>query len=414
MPLNTDEQRYQTLDGLRGVAAIAVMFGHFSQQRISILGHPVVPFTQSSLAVDLFFILSGFVLSHAYGARLADGLSFGGLMLRRVVRLYPMFLIGLTLGAAGLVAIAAAGRADLGAGDALASVWTNLFFLPYLAHDHMREATGGLLSSPIFPANPPAWSLFFEMVASAGLFWLIRLRGRGLAILAAVGWIGFVAAGFWIGLDGDKTGFNPSIGWSLDSFLGGFFRVAYGFALGMLIHRWRAPIEQALRPRLPRMLLDPWILYAIALASLVNPFAARGVLTAPTLLVVMPMLVALATMCRPSGRGVTRISLLLGSLSYPLYCLHYPIGRLLGLAWPELAAHNAAFTGVAAAISIGAAYLAARFIDEPAQRAIARMRAARAAGHPSSIDRISGHDPTRSGRAEQPSPRDTMRSRPPS
>ncbi|MDH6269517.1 peptidoglycan/LPS O-acetylase OafA/YrhL [Rhizobium sp. SG_E_25_P2] len=379
MPLNTEEQRYHVLDGLRGVAAIAVMCGHFSQQKISILGHPVVPFTQSSLAVDLFFILSGFVLCHAYGSRLAMGLSFPGLMLRRLVRLYPMFLIGLAFGAAGLLAIVASGRADVGARDALASLWSNLFFLPYLARDQVRDATGGLISSPIFPANPPAWSLFFEMVASAGLFWLIRLRGRTLAMLAAIGWTGFVIAGFWVGLDGHKTGFNPSIGWSLDSFFGGFFRVTYGFALGMLIHRWRAPIAQALCSRLPRWLLNPWVIYAIALAALVNPFAARGVLTAPTLLVVMPMLVALGTMCRPAGAGVTTVSLLLGSLSYPLYCLHYPIGRLLGLAWPELAAHNAAFTGIAAAVSIAAAYLAAKLIDEPAQRAIARLRAARTA-----------------------------------
>ena len=250
-------------------------------------------------------------------------------MLRRLVRLYPMFLIGLAFGAAGLLAIVASGRTDVGARDALASLWSNLFFLPYLARDQVRDATGGLISSPIFPANPPA-GLVFRDGRKRGPVLAYPPEGPNPCNARCDRMDRLCHRGFWVGLDGHKTGFNPSIGWSLDSFFGGFFRVTYGFALGMLIHRWRAPIAQALCSRLPRWLLNPWVIYAIALAALVNPFAARGVLTAPTLLVVMPMLMALGTMCRPAGAGVTTVSLLLGSLSYPLYCLHYPIGRLLG------------------------------------------------------------------------------------
>ena len=80
-------KRYEALNGMRGVAAICVMLMHASEY----LQHDLLP--QASLAVDFFFVLSGFVIAHAYGTR-RHGI-FAEFMSRRMVRLYPLFIFGL-------------------------------------------------------------------------------------------------------------------------------------------------------------------------------------------------------------------------------------------------------------------------------------------------------------------------------
>ena len=80
----TSPDRFVSLDGLRGIAAIAVMLFHVS------LGY----MPGGSLAVDFFFCLSGFVIALAFGKRFANGLSFRAFAKARFARLYPMMFIG--------------------------------------------------------------------------------------------------------------------------------------------------------------------------------------------------------------------------------------------------------------------------------------------------------------------------------
>ena len=80
--------RFLTLDALRGVGAIAVMAGHAG----IVLGAYMPPFMY--LAVDMFFVLSGFVLAHAYDRKFAEGLSVGAFLKARIARLYPIYLSG--------------------------------------------------------------------------------------------------------------------------------------------------------------------------------------------------------------------------------------------------------------------------------------------------------------------------------
>ncbi|TIW52974.1 MAG: acyltransferase, partial [Mesorhizobium sp.] len=82
---------YLNLDALRGVAAISVMLYHFSP---FIADGKVLP--SSYLAVDLFFLLSGFVIAHAYDRKIESGMGFGTF---RLIRLYPLYLAGTLLGA---------------------------------------------------------------------------------------------------------------------------------------------------------------------------------------------------------------------------------------------------------------------------------------------------------------------------
>jgi peptidoglycan/LPS O-acetylase OafA/YrhL len=86
------KSRFGTLDGLRGVAVMVVVLYHAG----IIFGAWISRF--GYLAVDLFFALSGFVLSHAYDNRFVGGMRVAEFLYLRVVRLYPLYFLGLVLG----------------------------------------------------------------------------------------------------------------------------------------------------------------------------------------------------------------------------------------------------------------------------------------------------------------------------
>ncbi len=155
--------QFVTLDALRGVAAIAVMSYHSTP----ILRHQ--PFLRGELAVDFFFMLSGFVLTFAYGNRLDAGWGTGAFLKTRLARLYPLYALGLVLGGSFLLAVAP--RAQRGT-TALAfaaglvvcpSPWTFPGGMPW-----------------IFPLNFPTWSLFYEAVANVVHALFLRRRSAAL------------------------------------------------------------------------------------------------------------------------------------------------------------------------------------------------------------------------------------------
>ncbi|MFX7620634.1 acyltransferase family protein, partial [Acinetobacter baumannii] len=78
----TPQFRYEALDGMRGIAAIGVLIFHLSILGIRVGDH-------GYLAVDFFFILSGFVLSHAYTDRLTT-IQFGSFLRQRIIRIIPL------------------------------------------------------------------------------------------------------------------------------------------------------------------------------------------------------------------------------------------------------------------------------------------------------------------------------------
>lgn len=89
---------YELLDGLRGVAALLVIWYHVFE------GFAASPmdqkFNHGYLAVDFFFILSGFVVGYAYDDRWGRSLTAKGFIKRRLIRLHPMVIAGAVLGTA--------------------------------------------------------------------------------------------------------------------------------------------------------------------------------------------------------------------------------------------------------------------------------------------------------------------------
>lgn len=88
--------RYEILDGLRGVASVIVVLFHLLETYSAGPAYQVI--NHGYLAVDFFFVLSGFVIGYAYDDRW-NRMTTWGFFKRRLVRLHPMVLMGTVLGA---------------------------------------------------------------------------------------------------------------------------------------------------------------------------------------------------------------------------------------------------------------------------------------------------------------------------
>src|SRR5208282_1510836 len=153
------KHRFHVLDGMRGIAAIVVMIYHYYLNlHFRCLKNPF-------LAVDFFFMLSGFVIYHAYGEKLLDGLAAREYLARRISRLYPMMAIGLLLGLPVLYVQTVSTSSDYTRHDLVSSVISNFAMLPYLT---VKKQIVDQVSSRVglFPVDGPLWSISFEMLAS--------------------------------------------------------------------------------------------------------------------------------------------------------------------------------------------------------------------------------------------------------
>lgn len=316
-PRTLPAPRFELLDALRGIAAVAVVLYHVSTR-----AGATMLVTNGYLAVDFFFMLSGFVMAQSYGARLAEGMTFDDFARRRLVRLMPMAVLGAALGAGQLLlrSVAAPDRSDPLVEVAVAGL-LNLLVLPKLWH---ARATGWEL----FPANGPLWSLMAEIVANlvwAGLVigWRARLPRAPRGVPGGA-WLATAAAGLTISATVHGT---LNIGWELPSLDGALWRIAYGFGCGLLVHRWRA--------RLP-VLRRRWGI--VVAGGLVYFLCLPVVAVAWTLVVAllcMPALLALAVAVEDQRVGPA--GAWLGRVSYPLYAVHFPLIALFAGAVKKLA-----------------------------------------------------------------------------
>jgi peptidoglycan/LPS O-acetylase OafA/YrhL len=207
-------QRFAVLDGLRGVAALIVVIYHFQTSipalQFTFGGQPHMLFSLGWLSVDFFFMLSGFVICHTYQSRFERGLGIGEFIVRRLMRLYPMIAIGFVLGFAVLALEYALGQLS----DWPAIAWAsslNTLFVPSFNHINFpsfsETITSTTASGKLFVSDPPAWSLFFELLANIAFAFIFRFRVWQAAALVAVSFVamlGFSVAFpcglWWMGL----------------------------------------------------------------------------------------------------------------------------------------------------------------------------------------------------------------------
>jgi peptidoglycan/LPS O-acetylase OafA/YrhL len=209
-------RHYLALDGLRGVAAIGVVTYH-------ICGYFRLGFAPAHayLAVDFFFMLSGFVIAHAYDRRLASGFGVLGFLAVRLVRLYPLVLLGLAIGTA-LFLMRAVSTHEMRAGSVLLAAATNALLLPSPALTYLRPWA--------FPTDTPLWSLAFELWVNILYAATFKFTPRaGLMAALAVGGVLVVWTSLAFG------GLNVGYAWH-DFYLGGA-RVLFPFLMGVLLAR---------------------------------------------------------------------------------------------------------------------------------------------------------------------------------
>ncbi len=299
-------QHFTTLDAMRGTAALAVAVMHASK-----LGDlQLMP--SAYLAVDMFFMLSGFVIANAYDARLRGGLGAGRFMLQRLVRLYPLYLLGTAVAVLVIASGLDGGWTGAGAAQASGYAAAMLPIPPWL------DGVDGHYT--LYPLNDAAWSLLFELLVNL-VFVLVH---RWLGLRALLLWTG-LAAILLVAAVVDAGSLER--GWAWDGFAVGAARVGFAFPLGVVVQRLHAA------GRLPRRRVPAWGVVAAMLALLMVPSPGEAPEMWRDLGIVMLVMPVLLIAGVHGEIGAAGVAAWLGEVSYPLYMLHGPVLALLvGLA----------------------------------------------------------------------------------
>jgi peptidoglycan/LPS O-acetylase OafA/YrhL len=304
-------ERFYGLDGLRGIAAIAIAVLHMSEYSLKF------KILNAGWAVDFFFLLSGFVLATAYPK---PGASYLG---ERLIRLYPAYLFGLVLGVVLLSPEQLHVTPFTYAGAAI----MNVFMLPAWVFDPRYP----------YPFDLPLWSIYWEMWASLAYFlaarWMTPLR---LALFAAA------LGALWLLI---RPGDMPTIGW------GAFARTFIPFSLGVMFRRaW------------PGVRLDERWGFAAACALIVFLFFPFPIGNELITLVVLGGVLCLGAASQLSVLKAPAVYL--GRLSYPLYVVHWPLAWWFG--WRHLT--GLGWMAVTFFVSWIVAHLCLVFYEEPVRR----------------------------------------------
>ncbi len=306
--LHPERHKFLLLDAIRGIAAAFIMLRHASAP----LNRLVFP--QSYLAVDLFFCLSGFVIAHSYDHRLGRSISFRRFNVMRVIRLYPLFALGVLFGLAFFIIRFFTTLHGHGLPTAvLLDLSPNLLFLP-ASH-----------STALFPTDVPGWSLLYELLANLAYALLWRLRAATSPLLTA---IVLLAMGVLLA-HGLHTHIGLDLGSNRSEWPWALARVASSFFLGVLLLRlFRAGFHPPRHARLSALLGLLCVAGTVLLLTLhVTPFAVPAYDLACAL-VLLPALVYAGAACAIPSTWQP-LATFLGDYSYPLYILHSPLFNFL-------------------------------------------------------------------------------------
>lgn len=341
---------FATLDGLRGAAAIAVLVMHAALATTP--DRPI--FGSPYLSVDLFFLLSGFVIGHAYDDKLAAGMGLRRFCQIRIVRLYPLYLLGLAMAVATPVAIAVSTQEWWTAKLTAVTLPWALFMLPR----PVAEPTHW------FIINLPRWSLFYELLGNLIYAVLIlRLNKRVLIGIVALTGTSLTIISLYYG----SINLHPN--WWLMAFTC-LSRMGFSFTMGLLLYRlWR---EGALpSPKWPAIFA---VMLFLCMITIPSSGPAAGILTAGVVIVGFPLVLIIGVANEPSARMAPAMREG-GRISYALYVLHWPIIIALGELARRNGVSNDAAKVAAIPISLTVAWYASRYFDEPVRAWLKRRMA---------------------------------------
>lgn len=363
---------YELLDGLRGVAALLVLWYHVYEGFAFASGSPVIePLNHGYLAVDFFFMLSGFVIGYAYDDRWNKSLTTGSFFRRRLIRLHPMVIMGAVVGAVFFLIQGGVmwDGTQVAGWRVMAALLCSLLFIPAMPGGTPEVRGNG----EAFPLNGPAWSLFFEYIGNILYAIFIRRLGtKALAVLAVL-----LAVGLTLFTTNNVTGDGClSVGWTMQGvgFLGGSLRMLCPFTIGILLSR-------VFRPGKIRGAF--WLCSAILVAVFMVPFlgsdgpvSLNGVFEAACIVLLFPVVVWLGASGRTTDRFSSGVCKFLGDISFPLYIIHYPAMYLFYSWLIDNKLYTLSETWVVAVgvclFNILLAYACLKLYDEPVRRWLSR------------------------------------------
>lgn len=295
--MKTTRQHFTVLDGLRGIAALAVVIFHFMEWVIT-------DFTKNRighgfLAVDFFFCLSGFVIAYAYDNRIRQ-MNLATFFKLRLIRLHPLVILGSILGLLGFWLDPFASHTVVySAGKLLLLFLCSLLLVPMPVMEDRGFNQFGF--------NAPAWSLFWEYVANIVYAVVLHKAGkRLLMLLVALAAVGIALVAYRAG--------NLMGGWGRDNTWEGGVRVAYSFMAGMLVYRANWIIKNRIGFIGLTLLLSA--------AFLMPAFKYNWLMETLVVLCYFPLLVSLGAGATLSPR-LQKACEFSGNISYPLYMTHY-------------------------------------------------------------------------------------------
>lgn len=297
------KHHFAILDGLRGVAALAVVIFHFMEwifpdSSQNFIGH-------GFLAVDFFFCLSGFVIGYAYDDRIGK-MGAGEFFKSRLIRLHPLVIFGSVLGLLGLLFDPYTLSMVYGTGKLALLFICSVLMIPFPVMEERFFNN--------FSLNAPSWSLFWEYVANIFYaFVLYKLARRSLAVLTILAAIILCIVSYRAG--------NLLGGWSKDNFFDGGARVAFSFLAGLFIYRSRWIIKNS----------AGFIgLAVLLLLAFIMPGSKwNWVSELLVVLIFFPLVVSLGAGSSLSA-GWEKICRFSGNISYPLYMTHYAFIWIFG------------------------------------------------------------------------------------
>ena len=358
---------YELLDGLRGVAALLVIWYHVFEGFAFASGGMITTVNHGYLAVDFFFMLSGFVISYAYDDRLGKTMGLKAFFTRRLVRLHPMVIMGVLIGIVFFLlqgGVKWDGTAVPASMILLAAV-LGMLLVPAIPGAPYEIRGNG----EMFPLNGPSWSLFFEYIGNVLYGILIhRFSNKVLAV-----WTGLMGIGLWYFALTDAAGYGSiGVGWTLDlvNFTGGLLRMLFPFSLGMLLARNFKPVK---------IKGAFWICSAVLAILFHVPFVAggesisyNGVFEMLCITLVFPAIIWLGASGKTTDSFSDRVCNFLGDISFPVYIIHYPVMYFFYSWLIENKLYTLGETWYVALAVMGGsiliAYLALKLYDEPVRK----------------------------------------------
>jgi peptidoglycan/LPS O-acetylase OafA/YrhL len=288
---------FPILDGLRGTAAILVVIFHLLEAYFPVFANH--PLHHGYLAVDFFFLLSGFVVGYAYDDRWGR-MTIKDFIKIRLIRLHPMVILGVAIGAIAF------------------------WFDPYTngaQHTSWLKLIGSMLIGFTLLPSPdvrgwgethsldgPCWSLLQEYIANL----IYALFGRKMTksilwILVIISGIVLTGVAVWRG--------DLATGWGYSSFWIAIVRMMFPFFGGLLLFRTGKFI------RIPKAYTVCSLL--LLLLFIFPTYSFNGFYEAGCVIIAFPIIVAAGAGGQISGRWA-KLCAFSGAISYPIYIVHYP------------------------------------------------------------------------------------------